>query len=315
MTARPAYFESLVEQTGAAWNGYWFTTADQRPLAALRIAFGIVILLFLLDWSPDLKTWFGSQSVMPPKNTLALLDGNPDIQHPSLLWGADDSSLTLIHSVSLAVAAMFTLGIFTRVTTWLTLFAVLSYIHRAPFAAGMAETVATPVLFYLGFAAAGSYWSVDALRSKEEPAPSETTNIVLNLIRIHFAALVFMSGAAKFAGPGWWDGEAIWSLAAQTQSRPIDLTWIRNYEILVNLWTYSVLAFELAFPVLISNRLLRPIVLTLAAVIWGSLALVTGDVIYSLALIAGCIAFAPPEWFVSTANAPQKPKQAAFAGG
>jgi hypothetical protein len=110
-----------------------------------------------------------------------------------------------------------------------------------------------------------------------------------------------MMGLTKLYGDAWWDGNAIWLLMAQTQSRPLNLTALRNAgqfgEYLINFWTQGVLYFELAFPVLIWNRPARPLLVALGILAWGSLVLVTGQLLFGLAMIVASTAFLPAEFF------------------
>jgi hypothetical protein len=59
--------------------------------------------------------------------------------------------------------------------------------------------------------------------------------------------------------------------------------------------------FELAFPLLIWNRLARPLVLGLGVLVWGSLVLATGLAVFGLALVVATLAFVPAEAFRSLA--------------
>src|SRR5688500_10463044 len=112
----------------------------------------------------------------------------------------------------------------------------------------------------------------------------------LRLIQLHLAAFVAMMALAKLNGDAWWDGEAIWHLLARPRSRPLDLSALHGHELLVNFWTHAVVYFELAFPILIWNRLARPILLALGTIVWFTLALATGQWLLGLALVVASLA-------------------------
>jgi hypothetical protein len=113
-------------------------------------------------------------------------------------------------------------------------------------------------------------------------------------MQVHLAALYFVMGAAKLYGDFWWDGEAIWFLMAQTHSRPIDLSFLRGWELLLNAWTHLIAFTHLAFAALVWNRLTRPIVLALAAVTWLSLIPVTGQALLCLLMTAASVVYIRP---------------------
>ena len=92
----------------------------------------------------------------------------------------------------------------------------------------------------------------------------------------------------------------MWWLIAKTDSRLVDLTWLHNARLLVDGLTNGVMLYQLAFPVLIWNRLARPLLLGLGLVVWGLLALVTGMVPFALAMLIASLAFVPAETMRST---------------
>jgi hypothetical protein len=113
------------------------------------------------------------------------------------------------------------------------------------------------------------------------------------LILVHVAAVIAMWGLAKLRGVAWWTGQAVWYLLAQTHSRPLDLTALRDYPLLVNFWTHAIVYYELAVPVLVWNRLARPIVLAVGAILWLWVILATGLLLFGLTMTVATLAFIP----------------------
>jgi hypothetical protein len=68
-------------------------------------------------------------------------------------------------------------------------------------------------------------------------------------------------------------------------------------EYLLNFWTHAIVYFELAFPVLVWSRLLRPILLAISIAVWISLIVVTGHLVFGLTMLAAGLAFVPAESF------------------
>jgi hypothetical protein len=101
-------------------------------------------------------------------------------------------------------------------------------------------------------------------------------------------------GGAKLLGATWWVGSAVWWLATRPESRLVDLTGLGEYS--VAFWTHAVVAVELAFPILVWVPLLRPLVLALAAAVWISLALLTGQITFALVMLVACISYCSPGW-------------------
>jgi hypothetical protein len=307
-----SYFSELIDAFGGAWNRFWFTPADPLPCAVLRIATGAVAVLHLLSLSPDLGPWYARDGLLPPSAVTGLFNlmsgGTETNYHVSYLGVFPAGTvLLMVHLAAVAVAVAFLLGLLTHVTGFLTLLAVLAYVHRLPFIAGHLEPVLIYLLAYLSLAPAGACLSVDRLLGRRrteslgDPAPSLTANIALRLIQVHTAMFVAMMGLSKLYGDAWWGGGAIWLLLAQTESRPLDLTGVRQLgapgELLLNLWAHATVYIELAYPVLVWNRLARPLVVLLAAAAWLLLSLPAGSLLLAIALIVASGSFLPAEFY------------------
>lgn len=287
------------QQWQRGWERFWFTPADPRPLAAVRIIVGLAALLYLWSFSYDLARWFGPHGLVPSE-TASLIARGPDeravYRYSLLSLTSSPTELWVVHIASIAAAAALTVGLATRLSTLLTLVAVLSYVHRAPLIGSLLEPVLSMFLFYLCFAPAGACCSLDKLLGMPawlcgSDRPSVSAGITLRLMQIHLAALYAVMGAAKLYGNAWWDGEAIWLLVAQTHSRPLDLTRLRDWPYLLGGWTHLVAYTHLAFAALIWSRLTRPIVLTLATITWLSLIPVTGQTLFCLFMVAANVVY------------------------
>jgi hypothetical protein len=117
------------------------------------------------------------------------------------------------------------------------------------------------------------------------------------MLQVHIAALVFTMAETKLAGPAWWDGDAVWYLMARTLSRPSDLTFLRRHEFFLNAWTHGIVLAELAFPILVWNRLTRPVVIAAVAIAWLTLPILTGEWLLPVFSAAALLAFIPAEWY------------------
>ena len=104
-----------------------------------------------------------------------------------------------------------------------------------------------------------------------------------------------MVATVKIAGSTWWQGSALWWLITRTEQRLVDLTWLHAYPFAVEFWTHAIVLFELVFALLIWNRTARPLLLGLSGLMWLSLALVTGKVVFCALLFVAGLAFVSPD--------------------
>ncbi len=309
----PAYFRDLFEQTGTAWNRFWFTPRDPLVLCVLRILAGLMALFFVVSHSADLVRWFAADGILPGETTRRLAGAEQlrYIFHYSYLyWASSAAELWTMHALGLIVLAAFTIGVWTRVSSVLAVVVVLSYVHRAPMLTAQFEPVLTMALIYLCLAPAGRYLSVDAwLRRRGRRAgtdksiaaqwggePSVMANISTRLLQLHLAALYLMIGLNMLSAQTWWAGDGMWWLIARSESRVVDLTGLADHMMLVNLWSHAVVAYNFLFGVLIWQRSLRPLLLSIGPLIWVPLALVTGLTAYATLMLVASVVFVDAEW-------------------
>ena len=299
------YLRELTESVGSGWNRFWYAPSDPLPCAVLRIAVGLLVIGHLLMLTPGLDRWHSSEGLLSPQVVTAALtaDSGRAAWHPSYFAHLGPLESRIAHGLAIAAAVAFAAGLFSRVTGLVTLAALLACFHRLPLVAGQAEPVLIFLVAYLCIGPSGARLSVGRwLAQRQNPLeeapvqPSYRATLSLRMIQVHLAVFVAIMGLTKLNGDAWWQGEAIWNLLAQTHSRPLDLTWLRNYELVVNFWTHAVVFYELAFPVLIWNRLARPILLAAGTLVWLSIILATGLLLFGLTMIVATLAFVPPDF-------------------
>jgi hypothetical protein len=83
----------------------------------------------------------------------------------------------------------------------------------------------------------------------------------------------------------------MWWVMAQSDSRIVDFSLLRDYPDLVNLWTHATVSFEIGYALLIWNRQLRPLLVASSLVFWLLLALASGFVTFCLLMVVGNLAF------------------------
>jgi len=290
------YFSQLVASFGRGWNDFWFTPSDPSAVSLIRLLTGLVAIYWHATLLADLEAFFGPQGLLPVAD-VAPLDANLAsymnfITAPLELW--------IVHLVGLAVLVLFAAGLWTRVTTILALVVFLSVVNRAPMITGRAEVVMAMLMLYLCVAPCGRRFSLDAwLASRKGAAydgrkPATGATVATRLIQVHLAMLIATMGLSQLSSGIWWDGWGLWFLITRQESRLVDFTWLEASPLAVDFWTHLVVVFELAFPVLIWVPLARPLLLALGLVVWTSLALVTGDILFAMMMCIASLAFVSP---------------------
>jgi uncharacterized membrane protein YphA (DoxX/SURF4 family) len=284
----------------AGWNQFWFRPADPATLGLVRICAGAMLLYTHLVWTFDLQAFFGDKSWLP-RATLDTLQ--LDSFSWSYLWWFGNSPVALwcVHLLALVVFALFTVGLFTRVTSILSAIATLAYIHRVPGALFGLDQINAMLALYLAVGPSGAAYSLDNWLKRRAGKPVEshplwTANLAIRLIQIHLCIIYLFAGTAKLTGPAWWDGTAMWMALGNMEYQSLDMTWLADWPRLINLMTHVTVYWEVFYCALIWPRLTRPVMLLLAIPLHMGIAICLGMVTFGLVMLIANLAFLPPEF-------------------
>jgi hypothetical protein len=282
------------------WNRFWFTPDDPALLGLLRILVGSMVFYTHAVWTFDLYKFFGSKALLPADYRSLLGDGETAFGLPSMLWShfdwlPGDGWLLPVHLLGLVVVALFTLGLWTRVTSILTALLVISYVNRTTGAQYGLDQINSFLTLYLAVGPCGDFLSLDAwFASRQGRGVSRSSvmaNIALRLIQVHMCIVYLFAGLGKLQGETWWNGQAIWGAVANNEYQTLDLTWLAAHMGLVNLITYGALFWEVSYPFLIWPKLTRPIWLAMAVAVHAGIGLAMGMITFGLIMIFGNMAF------------------------
>jgi hypothetical protein len=294
------YFAGLSHAFGQGWTRFWFVPSDPATVCLIRLLAGLLAVYMHATLSFDLMAFFGPGGMLPVPD-ISPLEGSTFsylnyLSTPAELWA--------VHLLGLLVLALFAAGFWTRGTSILALVVFLSTVHRAPMITGRTESVLAMLLLYLCIAPCGQRYSIDSLlRARRgpllgvpHPERSTAATIATRLIQVHLVLLIAMMGFSQLGGDIWWNGLGMWFLITREQSTLVDFTWLHASPQWIAFWSHVVVLFELAFAVLIWIPLARPLLLALGLVVWTSLALVTGDLTFAVALCVASLAFVSPDF-------------------
>ena len=205
------------------------------------------------------------------------------------------------YGVSMLILALFTIGLWTRVTSILALVVVISFAHRVPEALFGLDQINVLLTLYLAIGPSGQALSVDRWLARRrgaaaaQPAPSVSANLAQRLINVHMCVIYFFAGTAKLQGPAWWNGEAMWRAFANLEYQSTDMTWLAWHPWLSNLMTHVSVLWEISFCVLIWRPRWRPVMLAGAVVMHVGIGACLGMWTFGLIMLVGCASFLPNE--------------------
>jgi hypothetical protein len=236
----------------------------------------------------------------------------------------DPTAMAVIHAGVLLLIALFTLGLFTRVTAVLVWLATVSYIHRTQQVLFGMDTMMNILLFYLMIGNCGAALSLDRLIARYRavraawrrggldantraflayPPPSVAAGLAQRLIQVHFCFIYLAAGLSKLKGGMWWHGQAFWEVLVNPEFTLLHYSWYENavrwlasfkpvYHFMLAAAVWFTLFVEIAGPFLLWTRL-RWLIIFLASLMHALIAVLMGLNLFELLMIVMLLAFLP----------------------
>jgi hypothetical protein len=307
--ALAAYPFDLVTTAARAWHRFFFTPADPTPLGLIRIIVGLLSTWSLLTLGlGDVKSNLGRDGWVSPEALRFFWSDWPE-SHPvwSLWLLVPDRFLAVVWVACLCVLVTFTLGIASRVTSVLAWAIMVSTSRRVPVLYfGFDQTILSWMLYLAFTGSSGQAFSIDRLFARRRaapgagssrvPVPTVSANLALRLIQLHLCLIYAVAGLAKLQGEVWWNGQAVLMILLAPEYRVGNYLWLAAYPRFLNFLTHATVGLEVLYPVLIWSRVLRPLMILGMILLHVGIDLTMGLREFSLAMIAGNLAFVSGSW-------------------
>ncbi len=291
-----AYLEDSRRALAESWDAFWFRPADPTLLGLIRIMAGLMLVYTHAVWGLVLDDFFGPKAWLSPKFVRFL---QADRYTYSFWWVVPNGWQWVAFGLSMVALVMFTVGLWTRLTSVLALIVTISFAHRAPLAMFGLDQINAVLALYLAIGPSGQALSVDRWLARRRgipaPAPSASANLAIRLINVHMCLIYFCAGTSKLQGEAWWDGGAMWLALSNLEYQSTDMTWLVWHPWLLNLATHVCVLWEISFAALIWQPKLRPLVLTISVFLHVGIGAFLGMWTFGLIMLVGCASFLPTE--------------------
>ena len=241
----------MIPRLFRAWDRFWFDRISPLPLAACRLATGLLGLACGLSLLPELPLWLGDAGLVSRETAAAMY---PRWQIHLMLWlPPGDSWVYLFWAAFMLASLALALGLFSRLSALLVFLTLLSMQHRNPVPFDGAERLLGMLCLYLTGSGAGADWSLDRwLRNHRSGNPLDRVPAwPLRLIQVNLALLYLSSFLSKLPGSFWLDGTAVYYSSRIELLQRFQLPYLFEHPVTVRLLTWGTLAIEGAFPVLV----------------------------------------------------------------
>ncbi len=244
----------MIARALAAWDRFAFAPRSPVPLAAFRIAFGLLLLHYLALHAWFFELQFGPGGLLATSGAARAL--------PAIRWSAllllPGVPFTAWYALACAAALALTLGLATRIASVLTWVMLCSLLNPLEGGTNSADVLLRSVSFLVMIAGVcGHLNRAHALDARGTPAtaiPAWTTR----LIQLQVVLVYFFSGYAKAGSLDWTRGVAMHYVVSQQLWARLDASWASQHVLLIGALTFGSMLFELLiFPALVWPRATR----------------------------------------------------------
>jgi hypothetical protein len=253
VTALLDRFDEDLRRLPRAWNRFWHTPRSAAPLAFVRIALGVLTVLWAVSLLPDARAFFGPDGVVPTVLEVRVRWG-------LLQWWRTDLAALVVVAALVPTGLLVALGLRTRAATVVSFVLLLSLSRRDPWVMNSGDALLRHATFFLALSPAGAALSLDrylADRDRFWDIP-EVSPWGLRLLQIQLSFVYLWSVFEKLRGEPWLRGTALGDAWRITDVARFGLPLpVYDSLLLTNLLTFATLVIELAIAVLIWNRRAR----------------------------------------------------------
>ena len=171
-----------------------FDPIDVAPMAALRIACGLLVLGWTISLLPDAQAFLADDGL-----TARAVDGTAG------WWTIPVASPYGACALLAVAAAALALGWHTRIASVVVAFLLIVVQRRDVYVLNSGDLLLRELALFIALMPAGDTWSLDARRRGSRPrAPW-----ALRLLQVQISVLYLFSVTAKLHGTSWQDGSAV----------------------------------------------------------------------------------------------------------
>ena len=274
----------------AHWRGFWFRSEAAYTLGLVRIAFGVVLVLWTLWLYRSLYTGFGTEGIAPRP---------PSRQ---FVWGVfhlfpTDEALLIGWFLLLAAGIALAVGWHSRLAAVLAFVLILSFERRNPGIFNGGDALLRIEAIFLALAPCGAALSLDQRRrtgsfwSAQQFRPWP-----LRLMQVQLSVIYLATVVEKLSGETWQNGTAVSFSLRQSDLLLIPIpTWLSHNLVVSNVLTWGTLVIELMIAIFVWNRRWRPWVLAAGVVMHLSISAAIEVGFFTPITLILYLAFTPPE--------------------
>jgi hypothetical protein len=288
---------------GGWWHSFWFRREPMYTLGLVRMAFGVLAVLWTIWLLPVLNDLLGPDGAVPTQPPMPYMWGIFEV------W-TSSQAIWLGWAVLLVSSIALTFGWHSRLAAVLVFILILSFQRRDPWVFNAGDVVVRIEALLLALSPCGAALSLDQRRKAGSFWSAESRPVwPVRLLQVQMSIIYLAAFQTKLSGETWLNGTAVsYALRLGDMQRWPAPDWYTTNTLIMNLVTWGTLAIEFALAVLIWNRRFRPWVLAAGVVLHLIIDVHILIGIFSYAMLVLYFAWVSPE---TVAQLPDKFKRMA----
>ena len=209
-----------------SWNRLFFGPVSARPLGAFRIAYGVLMLIYLSLMTVEFDLWYTGAGVL--RGTESREAAGP-LRFSALQFTDNPAIARAVLAATVAAAVGFTLGWRTRVMSVLFYLGMITLYHRNVLANGGPDAVPLILSFYMMFCPSGAAYSLDARRAAKKRGTVAEPLIVpwgMRLLQMQICLIYFQSCVIKSRGEVWLNGTTVHYVLFNREFSIFNMEWL-----------------------------------------------------------------------------------------
>ncbi|MBI5968305.1 MAG: HTTM domain-containing protein [Deltaproteobacteria bacterium] len=200
------------------WDQFWFKPQTPLPMAIFRILFGLVLLENLLVhlW-PDFDIYYSKHNLIPIQDMIAGYWHSDHMFDVLLMMPNENPYIYGTFYVLTAATVCMTLGLFTRLSSWLVFLLLMSFGHHFELNQNAGDNYMRIAAMCIAFSSAGDALSLDRLFKTLKQDwrvtgfhPVYTAPWAQRLLQLQLMIAYFHTWLCKIEGAHWNDGTAVY---------------------------------------------------------------------------------------------------------
>lgn len=279
----------------------WLTIPVRpQPVAAFRVLLGVLVLVDCWLVAPELDLWYSDRGIVPQADFAGSrwLRGGFSVL---ACTGDSPAAVRVLFGLQVAAAALLTIGQFPRIAA-ATLFVVLtSFAERNPLNYHAGDSLIRLMTLLMVWAPSAAAWSPSSWR-RGGPR-SWVSPVAFRTMQFQVCLVYATTAIFKALGESWQRGEAVFTVLRLVEFRRYELPTMMYGPAASLVLTWSTLAVEAAFPILIWLPRTRRIMIAAMVLFHLGIEYAMTIRLFEWTLVACMALFVTPEEYRSLAAA------------